>query len=294
MDNYFRGALLLAVLTLTSSWLGCATTRATADQSESSSSTTQQNKATVLQAMDAIMVRRDPTQVDKYFAEPYLQHNPYVPSGVAPLRELIQRAAGNPNARYERVRAIADGDLVAVHGRYTVGPSRSFIAVDLFRLSNGKIVEHWDGLQPEAGPNPSGRTMLDGATEPRDLERTEANRKLVTDFVNAVLVRGEVQRLPEFIDGNAYLQHNPQVADGLSGLGAFMQELKQKGISFHYTRVHRVLAEGDFVVTQSEGELGGKAQAFYDIFRVENGRIAEHWDVIQPVPEKTASGLGMF
>jgi predicted SnoaL-like aldol condensation-catalyzing enzyme len=106
--------------------------------------------------------------------------------------------------------------------------------------------------------------------------------------------RGQLAELPSFIDGDRYVQHNPSIGDGLSGLGAFVGALQERKISFSYTKVHRVVAEGDFVLAQSEGEIGGKPTAFYDIWRVENGKLAEHWDVIQPIPEQTASGLGLF
>lgn len=257
-------------------------------------STPADNKTLVLQALDALMVRKDASAVDRYFAEPYRQHNPLSPNGLPALKGLVQGLSKNPGFKYERFRAVAAGDLVAVHGRYTGFLPQPAMALDLFRVEDGRIVEHWDGLQVEAGPNPSGRSMGDGPREPADLGRRDANGALVREFLEAVLVRGELRKLPGFFAGDAYLQHNPQVGDGLSGLGAFLGALQQQGVTMHYAKVHRVVAEGDLVVTQSEGTFGGKPQAFYDLFRVANGKIAEHWDVIQEVPARTASGLGMF
>ncbi|MCB9616778.1 MAG: nuclear transport factor 2 family protein [Sandaracinus sp.] len=252
------------------------------------------NAALVVEALDAVMVRRDPDAVDRYFAEPYLQHNPQVPSGLEALRGLVAGIAQSPTFRYERFRVVADGDLVAVHGRYTGWQPEPLIALDLFRVEDGRIVEHWDGLQPEAGPNPSGHTMVDGPTAISGREHTDANRALVRSFVEGVLVNGDMSLLPERISTTTYVQHNPQVADGLDGLGAFVASLAEQGLSFRYHRLHRIVAEGDFVVTQSEGELGGEHLVFYDLFRVADGRIVEHWDVIQPRVETTASGLGQL
>lgn len=295
---WFVVASTVALATTAGGGCGSTTSQAPAKTGETETSmpvsSTQANKTLVLEALDATMVRHDLAAIDRYFAEPYRQHNPHVPNGLEPLRGLVQGLAQNPDFQYERFRVIADGDLVAVHGRYTGWLPQPVIVVDLFRLEGGKIVEHWDGVQPESGPNPSGHTMVDGPTEIAQVEHTDKNRARISDFLNAILVRGEMDRLPGFFDGDNYTQHNPMVADGLSGLGAFMKTLQERGIAMRYHRVHRVVAEGNFVVSQSEGEFGGKRQAFYDIFRVENGKIAEHWDVIQEVPEKTASGLGMF
>jgi predicted SnoaL-like aldol condensation-catalyzing enzyme len=252
------------------------------------------NKALVQRATTELFIDKDITAIERHWAEPYLQHNPQVPSGLEPLRQLVKNVVLQPGFRYQPVRLIASGDLVAAHGRYIGFAPEALVAIDIFRVENGKIVEHWDSLQPEPGQTVSGHTMLDGPTEIADRERTAANEQLVTRFLDTILVRGQLAELPSFIDGDRYVQHNPSIGDGLSGLGAFVGALQEQKISFSYTKVHRVVAEGDFVLAQSEGEIGGKPTAFYDIWRVENGKLAEHWDVIQPIPEQTASGLGLF
>ncbi len=120
----------------------------------------------------------------------------------------------------------------------------------------------------------------------RDRDKTPANKQLVQAFLDDVLVNGKMDKLAGYFDGDHYVQHNPQVPDGLSGLGAALQAMAKQGIVMKYDRVHRVLGEGNFVLTMSEGSFGGKPTSFYDLFRVENGKIAEHWDVIEPIPPK--------
>jgi predicted SnoaL-like aldol condensation-catalyzing enzyme len=157
----------------------------------------------------------------------------------------------------------------------------------VFRFEDGKIVEHWDNLQETPKkPNPSGRTMTDGPTEVKDLDRTAANKQLVRDFVDDVLVGGKLDRLANYFDGDNYLQHNPQIGDGLSGLGKALAEMQKAGITMKYEKVHRVLGEGNFVLVMSEGQFAGKHVAFYDLFRLENGKIAEHWDTIAAIPDR--------
>ena len=63
-----------------------------------------------------------------------------------------------------------------------------------------------------------------------------------------------------------------------------MDEMAAKGISMKYNEVHQVIGEGNFVLTLSDGTFGDQPQAFYDLFRLEDGLIVEHWDVISPMP----------
>jgi predicted SnoaL-like aldol condensation-catalyzing enzyme len=254
-------------------------------------------KALVLQATGDLFVQKKLTAIDQYWAEPYLQHNPQLASGVEPFRALVTTVVPAPGFTYQRSRAIADGDLVVTHGRYTGFGPRPVVAFDMFRVRDGKIVEHWDALQPEAVANPSGHTMQDGSTAPEafasDVVLTDTTRTLVAGFVDTILVRGDAAKIGTFI-GASYTQHNPQIADDLAGLGAFLGSLKEKGVSFRYTKMHKIVAEGNFALTQSEGEIGGQKKAFYDLFRVHKGAIVEHWDVIADVPAVTKSGLPVF
>ncbi|HEY0706984.1 MAG TPA: nuclear transport factor 2 family protein [Polyangia bacterium] len=215
----------------------------------------------------------------------YTQHNLGAADGLAGFGALMQQLPKG-SARVNTVRVFQDGDYVFAHTDYNFfGPKIGF---DVFRFEKGKIVEHWDNLQEKpTAPNPSGRSMIDGPTEAKDLDKTAANKKLVKSFVDDILVNGRMAKLAGYYDGDNYIQHNPQVADGLSGLGAALKAMAEKGIAMKYDRVHRVLGEGNFVLTMSEGSFGGKHVAFYDLFRVENGKIAEHWDTIEAIPPKS-------
>lgn len=222
----------------------------------------------------------------------YIQHNPQAPDKLEGLLEFVgylgsleQPIAINP------VRVIQEDDLVMVHSEYALdGPKAVF---DLFRIADGKLVEHWDAIQDVPTTTVSGRSMTDGPTEITDLDKTAENKQLVTNFVTDILVNGKGEKITDYI-GETYNQHNPNVGDGLDGLGAFIGYLSKNNISFFYTKVHRVVAEGNFVFTQSEGDFGGVHTAFYDLFRVDDGLIVEHWDVVQEIPKESAHQNGMF
>src|ERR1700678_2447904 len=109
----------------------------------------QSNKALVLTDMKAVFVDRDLSAFDKYWAEDYIQHNHYIP----PFREGLRHLAANVpvDFTYEPGMIIGEGDLVMIHGRYSAHSpfSKPVIAVDIFRIANGLLVEHWDVLEEE-------------------------------------------------------------------------------------------------------------------------------------------------
>jgi predicted SnoaL-like aldol condensation-catalyzing enzyme len=213
----------------------------------------------------------------------YIQHNLAAEDGLAGFGKLLS-ALPQGSARVNTVRVFQDGNYVFAHTDYNFfGPKIGF---DIFRFEDGKIVEHWDNLQEKpANANPSGHTMIDGPTAATDLNKTEANKGLVKQFVEDILVNGRMDKLAGYFNGNNYLQHNPQIPDQLSGLGEALSAMAKVGITMKYDKIHMVLGEGNFVLVASEGHLGGKHSSFYDLFRVENGKIAEHWDTIEEIPD---------
>jgi len=102
------------------------------------------------------------------------------------------------------------------------------------------------------------------------------------------------EKISEYISTEQYDQHNTMVKDGLNGLNEAIAYLVSQNNMFDYHKVHRILGEGNFVLTQSEGRWNGKAQAFYDLFRIQEGKIVEHWDIIQEIPSSMAHNNGMF
>jgi predicted SnoaL-like aldol condensation-catalyzing enzyme len=222
----------------------------------------------------------DPSPVSSINPNKYVQHNLAVGDGLAGFGAVLQ-ALPKGSARAHTARVFQDGAYVFAHTEYNFfGPKIGF---DVFRFENDKIVEHWDNLQETAKPNPSGRTMVDGSTAAIDLDRTESNKAIVRSFVDDILVNGRMDKLAGYFDGDNYLQHNPAVADGLSGLGAALAAMAKAGVSMKYERVHKTLGEGNFVLVISEGQFAGKHVAFYDLFRVQANKIAEHWDTIEPI-----------
>ena len=204
----------------------------------------------------------------------YIQHNPQTQEGSEGLAALFNRLS-ETSPRVNVVRAFEDGDFVFGHTEYDFATRR--IGFEVFRFEDGQAVEHWDNIQAREGPNAAGRSMVDGPTEAVDHGQTESNRALVRSFVETVLIGGQLDRLSEYV-ADDFAEHNPRLTDGVSALrGA----LGAGDIDYH--KIHRVLAEGNFVLCVSEGEAGGAHSAFYDLFRVAGARLVEHWDTTEKV-----------
>ncbi len=95
------------------------------------------------------------------------------------------------------------------------------------------------------------------------------------------------EKITDYISTDKYFQHNTGVADGLEGLGAALEALAEAGVPMVYTENHMVLAQGNFVLAASEGQFLGEHVAFYDLFRVEDGKVVEHWDTIETIPAES-------
>ncbi|WP_417344472.1 hypothetical protein [Ferrimonas sp.] len=224
----------------------------------------------------------------------YTQHNLAVKDGLAGFGEVLQ-ALPEGSAKADVKRVFEYGEYVVAHTEYNFfGPKAGF---DIFRFENGLIVEHWDNLQEIAPPNASGRTQFDGETRISDLDRTDENIMIVTEFVETILMDGTGD-ISNYIDGGKgdYLQHNPGVADDLEGLMAALGALADAGTPMIYTKHHITLGKGNFVLSVSEGQFLGEHVAFYDLFRLSKGKIVEHWDTIEAIPpqEQWANSNGKF
>ena len=210
----------------------------------------------------------------------YKQHNLAVADGLAGFGALLSNAPEG-GFKVNTVRAFEDGDYVFAQTEYNFfGPKIGF---DIFRFENGLIVEHWDNLIQKASVNPSSHSQTDGATTITDLDKTEVNKALVSSFLTDVLINGRMDKLQGYFNDDKYIQHNPNIADGLSGLGQALEGMAKQGISMVFNKTHKVLGQGNFVLAISEGTFAGQPTSYYDLFRIENGKIAEHWDVMETI-----------
>jgi len=136
--------------------------------------------------------------------------------------------------------------------------------------------------------------LLLGVPAQAETAEQEANKKAVLEFYEAAINQKDFDKAAPYI-GSRYTQHNPNAADGPEGLKRFLAFLREKFPQAH-SEIKQVVADGDYVILHVHAvrEPGTRGNAIVDIFKLENGKIVEHWDVIQPIPEQSANNNGMF
>ncbi|MTI16189.1 hypothetical protein E1162_02930 [Rhodobacteraceae bacterium RKSG542] len=238
----------------------------------------------------------DPQAASQLVSDDYIQHNPQIETGVAGLTKLIPLVEQSGMTATTH-RVIAEGDMVVLHSTFENAHAfgaPTLAAFDVFRVQDGKVVEHWDNLQPVPEVTVSGRGMTDGPTEITDRDRTEENKALVLGFVRDVLGGAAAQNVTNYMDPAIYMQHNPSIGDGLAGLQAAIEAYAAQGQVITKFEPKLAVAEGNFVFVASDAIMGGNPWAFFDLWRVEDGKIVEHWDVVSPIPTEMAHSNGKF
>ena len=136
--------------------------------------------------------------------------------------------------------------------------------------------------------------VLFGPAARADTAEQETNKKTVLEFYEAGINQKDFAKAAQYF-GPRYTQHNPNAADGPEGFKHFLDFLREKFPNSH-SEIKQVFADGDYVILHVHAmrEPGSRGSAIVDIFKLEKGKIVEHWDVVQPIPEQAANNNGMF
>jgi predicted SnoaL-like aldol condensation-catalyzing enzyme len=238
-------------------------------------------KSRVVTAITELFVNLDTDAVYRHWAENFVQHSPLVSDGREGLRTTIVQLS-TLGFKYKMVRVLADGPWVVLHA-HGGGVSQPFSVFNLLRVENDRLAEHWEVVQPQVADisTVSGHGMLDGPTQITDLDRTDDNRELIRNLYDKVLVDGDLGAMDAYFDGDALIQRSPFVADGVGAMREWLEAGTRR-----YERLDRVIADGNFVWAQSAGTVDGRPHVLNDLYRIEGGKIAEHWDVVGEVPAK--------
>jgi len=225
--------------------------------------------------------------VEAYTGDRYTQHSSGVRDGVEGFVEFFEPfVERNPKRDIEIVRSYVDGRFVFVQAAQSLNDGEArWVTTDLFDTDgNGKIVEHWDVIHALGGVNPSGHNQIDGATAITDLDRTEANKDVVRRLLTDAFCLEPTAPIADFISGETYINHNPDAPDGLDSLLEMDRTSRERGEALYYKEVHRVIGQGNFVVSFAHQIWNDIDYAAFDIFRLEDGLIVEHWDNVETVP----------
>ena len=137
-------------------------------------------------------------------------------------------------------------------------------------------------------------SLIDRPALAADAAQMEQNKKTVIAFEDAALNRMDFDEAAKYL-GPRYTQHNPTAPDGPEGLKGYIAFLKEK-FPQNRSEHKRVFADGDYVIVHDHAvrEPGSRGLAIFNLYKLENGKVVEHWDVIQPVPETVQNSNGMF
>ena len=287
---------VLAVFLITGLLASCNSDKKPFDNQQSKIST-MSKKETVGAFLGAVL-QQDTANMTALANADYIQHNPFIPTGLEPFIQMLP-VLQESGTTAENIRMFENGNYVFMHNIWRNAKpfgSDEMVSFDIIRLDeNGKVAEHWDAMTALVKKTANGRTQTDGPTQATDLDKTEENKALAKALVEDILMGKNPNKITDYISAEQYHQHNPAIKDGLSGIIEAVEYLTSENNMFKYTKIHKVLGEGNFVLTVSEGEWNGTTNVFYDLFRFENGKAVEHWDVIQPIPtEGLANNNGMF
>lgn len=289
---------VLSVVLLVGILASCSTSKMKSTSEQNQSNKITMNKKEIVGTFLGAVLQGDTTTMRALANPDYIQHNPFIPTGLEPFIQMLPILQENGTTA-ENIRMFQDGNYVFMHNIWR--NARPFgademVSFDIIRLDdNGKVAEHWDAMTPLVAETASGRTQTDGPTTATDLDKTEANKAIAKAMVEDILMGKNPNKITDYISAEQYDQHNPDIKDGLAGIIEAVEYLTAQNNMFQYTKIHKVLGEGNFVLTVSEGQWNGTTNVFYDLLRFENGKAVEHWDVIQPIPtEGLVNENGMF
>ena len=244
--------------------------------------------------IEAIQNAKPQEATAKYIGSHYRQHSTGVKDGKEGFLEFFNSFPERyPVRDIQILRSIVDEQFVFLHVFQNLNNGAAqWVTMDFFDTDeNDKMIEHWDVIAKYADSTPSGHTMVDGFTEVIDLDKTEENKKVVKNLIMDGLMReGNPANLPKYISTEKYIQHNKDVADGLAH---FQKLAAMPNRPLNYEEIVILVGQGNFVATLcranwNDGTIDQDyAQA--DLFRLENGKVVEHWDCVEPVPEHSVN-----
>jgi len=225
----------------------------------------------------------------------YTQHSAGVADGVEGFVEFFESfVERNPKREIEIVRAIEDGRYVFVHAYQSLNDGeQEWVTMDLFDTDeDDKIIEHWDVIRAFEGPGASGHTQIDGTTEITDLGETEANKAKVRLFMTEVLQNRDFTRFDDYV-AEDLIQHAVGLDNGRAACRERIQEAQDAGVRCDC--VFKLIGQGNFVVSYSKSVQDDDAVAVFNLWRLSEGKIVEHWSNAETIaPREEWANTGKF
>lgn len=225
--------------------------------------------------------------VTKYTGHRYTQHSTGVGDGaegfLAFFEPFVER---NPKREIEVIRVLEDGPWVFCNAYQSLnGGAAQWVTMDLFYTDpDGLILEHWDTIAPYTKDTKSGEDVVAGTKDIDLRANTEASKELVLEFTKQVLQEGRHDKIADFV-ADDIVQRGATIGVGRAGLEAWLTS-----DAGSYEMLFQLIGQGDFVVTYGKRHTGGKDIAVFDLYRVANGKIIEHWMNEEEISPREAWG----
>jgi len=226
--------------------------------------------------------------VDKYTGHRYTQHSTGVGDGAEGFLDFFEPfVARNPKRDIEIARIFQDGPWVFCNAFQSLnnGAAR-WVTMDMFYTDpNGLILEHWDTIAPYANDTKSGEDMVAGARDVDLGADTSTSKTLVLEFTKQVMQEGGHDKVSDFVS-DQIIQHAATIGAGLAGLWAWLASDEAGS----YDMLFHLMGQRDFVVTYGKRHACGKDIAVFDLYRVADGKIVEHWMNEEEISPREAWG----
>lgn len=176
------------------------------------------------------------------------------------------------------LREFEDWDFVILHSNYNYWDFETS-TFDVFRFENGLAVEHWDNTQIITENTLNWSSMIAWGNELIDEAKTAENKALVEKFTNDVLKDKKTEDIEKYFSSK-FIQHDPATAAWTAGIKKALEKI-------NYEKIHKILWQWNFVLVMSETKVWWASSSIYDLYRLEDWKIIEHWATTEKIPPKT-------
>ncbi len=223
----------------------------------------------------------------------YTQHSTGVADGVEGFLEFFEPfVERNPKRDMQIKRIFEDGPWVFCSAYQSLNDGAAqWVTMDMFFTDpDGLILEHWDTIAPYEENTASGEDMVGGTTQVDTSANTQTSKTVVREYTKQIRQEGDLSKLDQFV-AKDLVQHAGPIAAGREGLAAWLAS----DAAGAYEMLFNIMGQGDMVVTYGKRHAGGKDIAVFDLYRVADGKIAEHWMNEEEIgPRETWGNSGKF
>lgn len=226
--------------------------------------------------------------VEAYTGHRYTQHSTGVGDGVEGFLAFFEPfVARNPKRDIEIIRSFEDGPWVFCHAYQSLNDGAArWVTMDMFYTDpDGLILEHWDTIAAFEPDITSGEDMVQGAREVDLGADTTANKALVLEYTKQIRQERGFDKIGSFV-ADRLVQHAPGIGAGRDALADWLAS----DAAGRYEMLFQILGQGDFVMTYGKRHALGKDIAVFDLYRVSEGKIVEHWMNAEEISPREAWG----